>query len=109
MGDELELLTIVLCTHFVADFMLQTSWMALNKSSKWQALFAHIGLYSLCLLPFGWLFAAVNGGAHLITDAVTSRITKYLWSRQRTHEFFVVIGFDQLLHVLVLIWTAYLI
>lgn len=101
----IELFTILLCVHFVADFMLQTNWMAVNKSSKWWPLTAHILVYSACLLPFGAVFALVNGMAHFCTDAVSSRITSYLWKQERRHEFFVVIGFDQLIHVLTLLWT----
>lgn len=134
--------TALLVTHFIADFLLQTDWMALNKS-KWTdfftlphndpsqnfqgilALLSHTGLYALCFLPFGWAFALVTFGLHTLTDAVTSRITSKLWFfRPKTgpvhaenvsntweygggnrHYFFVVIGLDQLIHGVTLLWT----
>jgi len=36
--------------HFVADWLLQTEWQALNKGRSYRALFSHIGIYSLVML-----------------------------------------------------------
>lgn len=47
-----------------------------------------------------------NGIAHFGIDAVTSRITSYYWQEQRAHAFFVVVGFDQFLHLALLVWTV---
>lgn len=122
----------LLVTHFVADFMLQSDWMALNKSKRWWPLFLHCLLYALC---FGWMgpnFVAVTFITHFLTDAVTSRITSRLWfirlmlKREDVidsselnalypfhaavdsglrHWFFVVIGLDQLIHYVTLALT----
>jgi hypothetical protein len=35
---------------------------------------------------------------HTVTDYITSRINSRLWLAQRVHDFFVSIGFDQVLH-----------
>lgn len=105
----------LLLVHWLADFICQTDWMAKNKSSDTQALTAHVLLYTfillLCGLPlfFGmtaFLWAAVNGCAHWLTDFVTSKITKKLWEQQRVHDFFVVVGLDQVLHYVVLFWST---
>jgi len=97
----------ILFTHFVADFVLQSHWMASNKSSSNIPLLAHIGVYSLtltiaCLLLFDWqaalLFGLINGVMHFITDYFTSRLTSKLWKAERVHDFFVVIGLDQFIH-----------
>jgi hypothetical protein len=96
---------LLLSVHFVADFVLQTDWMALNKSTRWWPLTVHILVYSACLIPFGLLFALVNGCAHFVTDAVSSRATSYLWGLKKRHLFFVVIGLDQLAHYAILFWT----
>jgi len=95
----------VLIAHWFADFILQTRKQATNKSTSNYWLAKHIGVYSLCLLPFGWKYALINGCAHFCTDWVTSRGTSYFWKKQNTHAFFAVIGFDQLLHMAVLYWS----
>ena len=103
-----DALIVLLVVHFVADFMLQSNWMAMGKSKQWgfnKNMATHIGIYTLCLAPFGWVFACVNGLVHFIVDAFTSRATAYLWKREERHAFFVVIGFDQLLHTLTLLLT----
>lgn len=104
----------ILFVHWLADFVLQKREWAENKSSSLQALCAHVGTYTLCLYlaltPFmRWDFAvtlaAFNGVAHLITDAITSRITKRAYEKQQMKLFWSTIGFDQFLHVAVLIAT----
>lgn len=109
---------VVLFGHWLFDFVLQPHWMSLRKSKDWLVLALHAVLITIgglsaaaFIKEFGgyrftthqlWLvvgWAALNGGAHFAIDAVTSRITSRLWQRDRVHDFFVVIGFDQLLHV----------
>jgi len=113
--------------HFIADFILQNDWMALNKSKNWGALSAHVGVYSGCFFLYswydGWIGYAVAFGlitfiTHFITDAITSRITSRLWFFKtygdteiwryeggNRHYFFVMIGLDQLIHYGCLAWT----
>ncbi len=98
----LTLPVTLLALHFVGDFLLQTHWMASRKSKDWDALFLHVLVYATCLLPFGVVFAVVNFGLHFATDAVTSRITARLWAQERWHDFFVVVGADQLIHFVTL-------
>jgi hypothetical protein len=40
---------------------------------------------------------------------VTSRITSRLWQEEREHDFFVVVGFDQLIHQVTLAATLWFI
>lgn len=97
---------LVLVAHWIADFIIQTDKMAVNKSTSMKWLLSHIGVYTLFMLCcFGPKYAIVNGLAHLATDFVTSRVTSYLWKKGDRHNFFVVIGLDQLLHSMVLILT----
>lgn len=143
----MRLLLILLTVHFVADFLCQSEWMALNKSKRWDALLLHVTIYACCFVPFGFRFALVTFAAHFVTDAITSRVTSRLWFidlyprpeehvyRGATaaayragaiddayygkypffarvlpaqyHWFFVVIGFDQLLHAWQLGLTAW--
>lgn len=100
-----EIIIYLLLTHFVADFTLQTNWMAINKSKRWIPLLVHVLVYSLCFLWVGPMYALVNAGLHFVTDAITSRITSRLWALNQRHWFFVVIGLDQLIHQVCLIWS----
>jgi Protein of unknown function (DUF3307) len=105
----------LLGVHWVADFILQTHWQASNKSRRIDALAKHVASYTAALAVAsivlfgieGAPFAAVNGVLHLGTDAVTSRWTSRLWAKQEWHNFFVVIGLDQLIHQVTLAATMW--
>lgn len=139
---SLELIITLIVAHFIGDFICQTNWMAQNKSKRWDALAYHVATYAAVLLmavglwtgeaisTFGvWL--AVNGVAHFVQDAITSRINARLWFIElgeqydtgrrdgiyfkkyyasvfpnKRHWFFVGIGADQLLHYVTLFVTA---
>lgn len=125
--DGMALVTGLLVVHFIADFLLQSNWMALGKSKSWLPLLSHVGVYSICFVPFGLLFALLTFIFHLTTDYWTSRLTSRLWfltfvrrepcnteqwchldmDDSKRHWFFVAIGFDQLIHGVSLLWTAY--
>ena len=95
--------------HFLADFILQSAWMANNKSKSLLPLLSHIGVYTLVMFfPFGWKFALVNGLCHLVVDFFTSKVTSKLWAAGKVRPFFIVIGLDQCIHALCLVGTAYL-
>lgn len=116
----------LLAAHFVGDFLLQTDWMAINKSKSNKALTIHALVYSLCFIVFGPKFAALTFILHWLTDYCTSRWTSKLWFFKPTgcyynaggeryemwipfggnrHWFFVVIGLDQLIHFTALTLT----
>jgi formate/nitrite transporter FocA (FNT family) len=108
----------LLVTHWVADFVLQTHWQASNKSKDNVALFRHVLIYTACLgaasaLLFGvalpWMsFVLSNFALHIVTDYFTSRASSKLWAKQDWHNFFVVVGFDQLIHQVTLAITMVL-
>ena len=85
--------------HFVADFIMQSDRVALNKSRSNLILLQHVAIYGAFLLPFGLVFALINAGLHFATDYCTSRATSALWKRNQRHWFFVVIGLDQAIHM----------
>jgi hypothetical protein len=95
----------ILGTHFVADFMVQTDWQAVNKSKSLNALARHVGTYSLCLLWLGPKFAIINGVAHFAVDFFTSKRAR-MWAGGKRHDFFVVIGADQYIHECCLLASA---
>ena len=100
----------LLFTHWVSDFVMQSDWMAQNKSKKWSALLIHCGTYagivaSMTLSP---MFGLINGIIHVPVDYVTSRINSKLLADKKVHWFFVSVGFDQFIHFVTLILTWYL-
>lgn len=108
-------IVIVLFFHWVFDFVLQTEWMASNKSHSVRALSAHAIVYTVGMLLAGFfiagptttavLFGLVNGVLHFCVDFCTSKLTAALWKKKDVHNFFVVIGADQLTHNITLLAT----
>ena len=102
--------------HFVCDFMFQSDRMAQNKSKSFDVLMEHTMIYSfammMLLIPFypenitSWNmihFYAINLVAHTITDYFSSKATSYFYEKDDRHNFFVVVGFDQFMHIIVLL------
>ncbi len=116
------LLPIIFVAHYIADFIVQTSWQATNKSSNIGALSSHIFTYTLTLgfitalglLAFGlplqlaFSYAMLNGVLHFATDFVTSRLSKKAHESGNQKQFWMIIGMDQLIHQLCLLVTAVL-
>lgn len=120
---DYQILIIILFAHWIADFVLQTDWMAQGKSKEMTPLIAHgisytggfaliiiIGLsisgYSETLdVRYILKFIFLNGLLHTITDFFTSRASSYFWQQKQVHNFFVVIGFDQMIHTVTILIT----
>lgn len=111
-------LFILLATHWFADFFCQSDWMANEKSKDFFALSMHVLVYTLVmsvalyfLFPAEWMLIvmAITYFSHFFTDMITSRITSWLSKRNHKHWFFVMIGFDQLIHHGVLVCLLMLI
>lgn len=116
MDEFLVRYLVILTVHWFADFVCQTNWQSRNKSKSWRALTQHVLTYgavlavgSVFLLPAGGStdpavqkallqFIGLNTVLHFATDSVTSRMTASLYAKQDWHNFFVVVGFDQLIH-----------
>ncbi len=109
----------ILAIHFIADFVLQSNWMAQNKSKSNRPLLCHVFVYfvtflillTLCVPSSRYsdlyFFVYINAAIHFFVDWATSRINAYLWAKGDVHNFFVGVGFDQLIHATTLISTAY--
>lgn len=95
----------ILFLHLLGDFLLQSDWMAINKSKSAWALWCHCMVYSLCFTVFGAAFACITFVTHSLTDAITSRINAELWAANKRHWFFVGIGVDQFFHYSTLLLT----
>lgn len=110
----------ILILHWIADFVLQSDWMAKNKSKDNGALFAHVIVYSTVFSTTSTLyslyrpeielinvfyFSIITFALHFITDYFTSRLNSKLWVNGNVHYFFVSVGFDQIIHYVSLILT----
>ena len=119
---SLQIVIYIIIVHWIADFVLQTDKMAKGKSSNLEDLLSHTIVYSgfiglascFFLSPYkhGFLepslFMTITFFCHTITDYFTSRLNSNLWSKGKTHYFFVSVGFDQILHYAQLFITYYL-
>lgn len=116
----------ILTAHFVSDFIMQTDEMAKGKSTSIYWLNRHIlsygstlayflifnnivlllnGVYDPNVYVLGLTYVIINMGLHWVTDYFTSKQTSRLWAEQKVHDFFVMIGLDQLIHATCLIIT----
>jgi len=104
----------ILIVHWFSDFVLQTHHMSTRKSSSNYYLNMHVSVYTFTTI-FMWCvvfpFTAIHVSSlgiclsfavifvtHWLTDYFTSRLTSKLYKEERYHDFFVMIGFDQVLH-----------
>jgi hypothetical protein len=100
-------LLLLIWIHFIADFVLQSNWIATNKSSKPLVLALHSAIYMAPMVIFGVIFALVNGALHFLIDFVTSNMTSRYHNQERRHAFFVTIGADQAIHLsLLVMWYS---
>ena len=111
----------IIFIHWFADFVLQTHWQATNKSKNNKALTMHVLSYSTVWFLIANVYSIITGNylvlalfppitfvSHWITDYFTSRLNSILWAKGDVHNFFVSVGFDQVLHYLQLFLTFYL-
>lgn len=109
------MLYYIILLHWIGDFVCQVRWMAVNKSTNQLALLTHGLTYGLILaiglfvipqfaaLEMLVLFLVLNTSAHTLTDMITSKMTSFLYKKGQMYLFFMVIGFDQMIHMMTLL------
>lgn len=102
------MLILLMWTHYVADFLLQSDEMALNKSKDNGYLLFHSVIYSVCFIWVSLTFVSIMFVSHFVIDFITSRGTSYLFKKNERHWFFCLIGLDQILHINVIIILLFL-
>jgi hypothetical protein len=68
--------------HMAGDYVLQSSWMATEKTQRWAPALAHAAVYTACYLPAtrSVLALVVIGGTHAVIDRY--RLARYLvWAK----------------------------
>jgi len=112
----LLLISLLVC-HYVADFCLTTPAMIRAKAdghNPWPILLhaaIHAGLMGLCLLlwatswRFVWLAMVVEWGTHFLIDWTKARLSARFprLADQQQKTYWMLYGFDQLLHQLVVV------
>jgi hypothetical protein len=111
MIEATLLLVWSIIVHLVADWLLQTNWMAVHKS-HWRhpSAWVHSGIHAagLCLV-FTWPLALGIGLTHLLID---TRKPLLWWMRvikqipPDAHFPFVEVWLDQVMHITVLAGAA---
>lgn len=116
---SVQTILLIIVVHYIADFLLQFSWMK-SKKSQWSleglfSLVTHCALYAV-VTAFCWKVAGLTYlsytalfglmfTTHFAVDSVTSKITGWLYNRKWYNAFFNTIGFDQVLHYVQLFLT----
>lgn len=56
--------------HFVGDYVIQTNWMASEKTKRWLPAVAHGVSYTLlfAIITQSWIALLVIGGTHILID-----------------------------------------
>lgn len=104
---DYTIIILLLFLHYISDFLFQTRHIAETKSKSLKSLSIHCGLYSiLFILTVGPIYGILNMVLHFIVDFTTSKFTTYFYQKEDMKMFWNIIGFDQLLHAIILI-TSY--
>lgn len=94
--------------HFIADFLLQTSWMAHGKEGRqsWLGPLAvhvliHAGLtllIALVVAPRLWWLALIDLVVHFCVDRSKAKVgQRCSWDTKKT-QYWWLLGFDQFIH-----------
>jgi hypothetical protein len=73
-----------LLTHLLGDFVLQSDWMALNKSKHSIPCLVHVLIYTFCFWLFithSWPALLVLGGTHFLIDRFHIPLKRFIWLR----------------------------
>lgn len=112
-----EIILVMMFSHFVGDFIVQTDDMAIGKSTSLKWLTYHVATY---MVPFMLVFPVANAPLgtflwfivanfvlHWIVDFATSRVSSWFYRNEMRGAFFKTIGFDQFIHQVSLFGTFY--
>lgn len=101
----------LLIGHLIGDFLLQTSWMAKYKATKWLPLLSHVSVYTLVVASFGWFFGGLSFAGiavifigHVLLDRKTfvAFWVRHIQTAKGPEQAWLSIMADQIFHVILL-------
>ncbi len=110
VGALIGWMLLLTVKHVIADFVLQTSWMAIGKDQRkgwFWPLLAHCSVHLavamaliLIVAPRFWFVAVIDFVIHFTVDRCKGFIASHLGVTQENHHpwFWTLIGVDQALH-----------
>lgn len=115
-------LIVIFVAHWIGDFLSQTKEIADKKNESVVALTTHVMIYTVWMAIALAITAQIMGVVknidafnfilfiwfifitHWFVDFFTSKITHKLYKEQRWYGFFSVLGADQLIHTISLLY-----
>jgi uncharacterized protein DUF3307 len=83
--------------HLIGDYILQSDWMAMNKSKRTWPCLVHVLLYTSCFLflTTSWKALLVIGGVHFILDRWPVIIRRLIWLKNHINPNFKYVPFEK--------------
>lgn len=113
------LMTAFIIKHFVADFLLQTPYQYRNKGILFHpggllhgfftiaASAVVLAIYQISM-DVALIILPVEFLVHYFTDFGKTRINQRMgWTASTSDQFFILLGFDQMIHYMTYIWMVY--
>lgn len=101
----------LLIGHLIGDFLLQTSWMAQHKATRWLPLLTHVTIYTVVVGLMGSLAGGLSVEAivliflsHIFLDRKTfvAFWVKHVQTVKNNEQPWLLIMADQIFHIIVL-------
>ena len=92
-----------LLTHIFGDFVLQSDYLAMNKSKHSWPCFIHICIYTSCflMLTLSWKALLVIGVTHFLIDRFHTPLRRFIWLKNHIGPGFKYVPFEKCK------WTGY--
>lgn len=86
-----------LLVHILGDYVLQSDYMAMNKSKRSWPCLVHVFIYTACflLLTTSWKALLVIGGVHFILDRWHTPLKRLIWLKNHLGPGFKGVPFDK--------------
>jgi hypothetical protein len=83
--------------HLIGDYILQSDWMAMNKSKRTWPCLVHVLIYTSCFLflTTSWKALLVIGGVHFILDRWPVIIRRLIWLKNHINPKFKYVPFEK--------------
>jgi hypothetical protein len=83
--------------HLIGDYILQSDWMAMNKSKRTIPCLVHVLLYTSCFLflTTSWKALLVIGGVHFILDRWPVIIRRIIWLKNHINPWGKYVPFEK--------------